>query len=75
VELGIPELSTKQIEELCSIVEKTVREYILSKVSPKRIEKLNISAETEGAKPVRLTVDIDTSVSPLMKDFNVTRAC
>ena len=71
MELGIPELSTKQIEELCSIVEKTAREYILSKVSSKRIETLNISAETEGAKPVRLTVDIDTSVSPLMKDFNV----
>jgi hypothetical protein len=73
VEIGIPELKSKQIEELCSIVEKTARQYIISKVSPKRIEALNISVETEGTKPVRLTVDVDVSLSPLMKKFNVQK--
>jgi hypothetical protein len=73
VEIGIPELKSKQIEELCSIVEKTARQYIISKVSPKRIEALNISVETEGTKPVNLTVDVDVSLSPLMKKFNVQK--
>jgi len=73
VEIGIPELKSEQIEELCSIVEKTARQYVTSKVSPKRIEALNISVETEGTKPVRLTVDVDVSLSPLMKDFNVQK--
>jgi len=73
VEIGIPELKSKQIEELCSIVEKTARQYIISKVSPKRIEALNISVETEGIKPVNLTVDVDVSLSPLMKKFNVQK--
>jgi len=73
VEIGIPELDSKQIEELCSIVEKTARQYVISKVSPKRIEALNISVETEGTKPVRLTVDVDVSLSPLMKKFNVQK--
>jgi hypothetical protein len=73
VEIGIPELKSEQVEELCSIVEKTARQYVLSKLSPKRIEVLNISVETEGTKPVRLTVDIDVSLSPLMKDFNVQK--
>jgi hypothetical protein len=73
VEIGIPELKSEQIEELCSIVEKTARQYVISKVSPKRIEALNISVETEGTKPVRLTVDIDVSLSPLMKKFNVQK--
>lgn len=73
MELGIPELNSEQIEELSSIVEKTAREYVLSKVSPKRIETLNISVETEGTKPVTLTVDVDVSLSPLMKDFDVQK--
>lgn len=73
MEIGIPELKSEQVEELCSIVEKTARQYVLSKVSPKRIEALNISVETEGTKPVRLTVDIDLSLSPLMKKFNVQK--
>lgn len=73
MEIGIPELKSEQIEELCSIVEKTARQYVLSKLSPKRIEALNISVETEGTKPVRLTVDVDVLLSPLMKKFNVQK--
>lgn len=73
MELGIPELDSKQIEELCSIVEKKTREYVLSKVPSKRIETLNIIVETEGTKPVKLTVDIDASLSPLMRNFNVQK--
>jgi hypothetical protein len=73
VEIGIPELKSEQIEELCSIVEKTTRQYVISKVSPKRIEALNISVETEGTKPIKLTVDVDVSLSQLMKNFNVQK--
>ena len=72
-ELGLPELTTEQIEELCSIAEEAAREYILSKVPSKRIEKLNISAEAEGTKPVVLTVDTDIALSPLMKDFDAQK--
>jgi hypothetical protein len=72
-ELGIPELNSEQIEELCSIAEKAAREYVLSKVPSKRIEALNISVETEGAKPVTLTVEVDVSLSPLMKNFDVQK--
>jgi hypothetical protein len=73
VELGIPELNGEQIEELSLIAEKTARKYVLSKISPKRIETLNISVETEGTKPVRLTVDVDVSLSPLMKKIDVQK--
>lgn len=72
-ELGIPELNSEQIEELCSIAEKAARKYVLSKVSPKRIEALNVSVETEGAKPVTLTVEVDVSLSPLMKNFDAQK--
>ena len=72
-ELSIPELNSHQSEELCSSIEKTAREYILSKVSMKSIETLNISVETEGTKPVRITVEVDFSLSPLMKRFNAQK--
>ncbi len=70
---SIPELDSQQLEELCSIVEETVREYTLSKVCSKRIKELTITVETEGTKPVTLTVDVDISLSPLMKDFDVKK--
>lgn len=72
-ELGLPKLTTEQIEELCSIAEEAAREYALSKVPSKRIETLNISVEAKGTKPVTLTVEIDIALSPLMKDFDVQK--
>ena len=72
-DLGIPELTTEQIEQLCLTAEKTAREYILSKVPPKRVEELNVNVETEGAKPIRLNVEVNVSLSPLMKSFHVQK--
>ncbi|MCK4474887.1 DUF3194 domain-containing protein [Candidatus Bathyarchaeota archaeon] len=72
-ELGIPELTSEQIEKLCLTAEKTAREYVLSKVPPKRVEELNVNVETEGAKPVRLNVEVNVSLSPLMKSFDVQK--
>ncbi len=72
-ELGIPELNAIQIEELCSIVEKTAREYVLSKVCSKRIEELDTSVEIEGMKPVTLMIDVNVSLSPLMKKIDVQK--
>jgi hypothetical protein len=64
VELGIPELTTEQIEELCSNAENSARKFILSKVSQKQVDRLNISVEAEGAKPVSLTVEVDLELTP-----------
>ena len=70
-ELGIPELNSDQIEKLCLTVDKTARDYILMKIPQKRIKELNIIVETEGTKPIKFTVDINVSLSPLMKNFDV----
>jgi hypothetical protein len=58
-ELGFPELSTEQIELLCQTAEDAARKSILSKVSAKDVERLDISVEVEGAKPVNVTVEIN----------------
>jgi len=69
-ELGIPDLTTEQIEMLCATAENAARKHILSKVSSKMVEKLNISVEADGTKPVNITVEIDLELSPKMKDFD-----
>jgi hypothetical protein len=71
--LGIPELTSKQIEELCLIAEEAARKHVLSKVPSKKIETLNVSAEAEGTKPVALRVDVAVVLSPSMKDFGVQK--
>lgn len=71
--LGIPELTSEQIEELCLIAEKAAREHVLSKVPSKKIETLEISAEAEGARPVALRIDVAVTLSPSMKDFDVQK--
>ena len=70
VELGIPELTTEQIETLCSIAEDAARKYIFSKVSSKMVDGLNISVEAAGSRPLNVAVDIDFDLSPKVKGIN-----
>jgi hypothetical protein len=72
-DLGIPELTSEQIEELCTVAENAARKHVTSKVPSKRIETLNISVEVEGTKPITVTIDVDVVLSPLMKDFDVKK--
>jgi len=71
--LGIPELTSEQIEELCLIAEKAARDHVLSKVPSKKIETLDIIAEAEGARPVALKVDVAVALSSSMKRFDVQK--
>lgn len=72
-ELSLPELKSEQIEELCLIVEEAARKHVLSKVPSKKIETLNISVETNGVKPMTLTVEVDIALSPSMKNLDVQK--
>ena len=69
-ELGLPDLTTEQIETLCSTAEHATREHVLSKVPLKMVDKLNISVEVEWVKPVNVTVEVDLMLSPKTKDVN-----
>jgi hypothetical protein len=69
-ELGLPDLTTEQIETLCEIAEKTARKHILSKVRSKVVENLDISVEAEGTKPLNLNIEIDLALSPKTTNLN-----
>ncbi|MCX8151130.1 MAG: DUF3194 domain-containing protein [Candidatus Bathyarchaeota archaeon] len=70
VELGIPELTTEQFEEACTAAEKAARKLVLCRVAQKFVEKLDISVEAEGIKPVNFTVEVDLKLSKEVKDVD-----
>jgi hypothetical protein len=70
-EIGFLDLTTEQIETLCSIAEDAAIKYVLSKAPLKMLEKLNISVEANGTKPVNVTVEVDLALLEKMKDFDV----
>lgn len=72
-EIGLPKLTSEQVEELCEIAEGAAREYILSKVPPRRVSVLNVTVDTKGRKPITVNVDVEVTLSPLMKDYNVKK--
>jgi hypothetical protein len=72
-EIGISELTPEQREKLCEIGEKIAREYILSKISSRKISDLNITVDTEGAKPVTVSVDVELSLSSIIKDYDAEK--
>jgi post-segregation antitoxin (ccd killing protein) len=69
-EMGIPELTTEQIETLCTTAEDAARKHILAKVSSRMVERLDISVEAEGAKPLNLTVEVELALSPQANDID-----
>ena len=72
-EIGILEITLEQVEELCEIAEETAREYVLSKVPPRRISTMNVSVDAEGMKPVTINVDVEVVLSPLLRNFDVEK--
>lgn len=67
-DLGIPELTSEQIEALCTLAEEAARKHVLSRVSAKKVEALNVCAEVEGTKPVRLAVDVGVELAPSVEE-------
>ena len=69
-EISISELTVEQLKRLCDLGEKAARDYVLSKVSQRRISTLDITVDTEGTKPITVNVEVEVNLSPLMKDFD-----
>ena len=70
-QLELPELTTEQTETLCSTAEDAARKYILSRISAKQVETLNVSVEAEGSKPLNFSVEIDLQLTAQAKHLDV----
>ena len=64
MDLDIPELTDEQFEEVTQAAENAARKHVFSQVNQKRVDKLNISVEAEGTKPVYFTVEVDLALLP-----------
>ena len=73
--LGLPDLTREQVEKVCLVAEEAARKHVLAKVPSKKVDALNVSAEAEGTKPLRLIIDIDVQLSSSMKGFDVQQLC
>ena len=62
--LGLPELTTNQLELLSEAVETAAKKHVFSKISSKLVETLNIIVETSGEKPVTVEVEVILILSP-----------
>ena len=62
--LGITELTTNQLELLCKVTENSAKNYVLSRIPIKNVEKLNIIVEASGEKPFIVKVEVDLVLSP-----------
>ena len=68
--LGLPELTTNQLELLSEVVETVAKKHVFSKISSKLVETLNIIVETTGEKPVTVAVEVILILSPKVKTVN-----
>lgn len=74
-EMGLADLNSEQIEKLCLIAEEAARKHVFSKVPSKKVEILDISAEAEGTKPLKLTLDVDVILSTSVQNIGVKGLC
>lgn len=71
--IDLPTLTKEQVENLCTIAEETAREYIFSQVPPQRIHDLDITVETEGLKPMRVSIDVKVDLSPILRNYDAKK--
>jgi hypothetical protein len=67
------ELTVEQVEKLCEIGEKAARDCVLSKVPLRRVLTLDITIDAEGKKPLLINVEVEITLSPLMKGFDAEK--
>jgi hypothetical protein len=51
-------LTDEEMESICAAAEEAARKFILSKISLKKLEDLDLSIEAVGDKPLSVTVEV-----------------
>ena len=61
--MGLPELTSEQVEKLCEIAEQAAREHILSRISSNRISRLDVTIDAKGTHPITVSVEVDVNLA------------
>ena len=62
----------EEIEAICTAAEEAARRHILSKISLKKLEDLNLAVEAVGDKPLSLSVEIGIETEHEHEELAVT---
>jgi len=71
--MELPPLTKEEVENICAIAEETAREYIFSQIPLQRVYDLDITVETEGLKPITISIDVRINLSPLMRNYDIKK--
>jgi len=62
--------SENEVEQMCTAAEEAARKYILSKVSVKKVDDIDVTVEALGDKPLSLSVDVALEVANETQDMS-----
>jgi hypothetical protein len=71
--LGVRNLTTEQLGDVCEIADRAVRDFVFSKVKPRLVEDLEVAVDAEGSGPVTIVVDVSLSLKPSAGRIDVKR--
>ena len=69
-ELGIRDLTPKQLEALCELAEAAARKHVLSVLPSRKISALNVAVDADGVQPLKVDVEVEVVLSPSMTGFD-----
>ncbi|MBC7130485.1 DUF3194 domain-containing protein [Candidatus Bathyarchaeota archaeon] len=73
MEKSLPELTPERLEEICLLAEEAARNYVLSRFPAKRVENLNVIVETSVEEQLNITVEVELTLSPLMREADAKK--
>ncbi|MHA1231898.1 MAG: DUF3194 domain-containing protein [Candidatus Helarchaeota archaeon] len=59
IQIGVPELSVDDLEDIIGFIENSIRKFIFSKINPKFIDDFNVEIILEKEKELSLIINIE----------------
>lgn len=65
----IRELTTEEVEQICTAAEEAARKHLLSRVPLKRISELDVTVDAVGDKPLVVNIDVAIELAGSNQDL------
>ncbi|MEM3041779.1 MAG: DUF3194 domain-containing protein [Nitrososphaerota archaeon] len=69
----VASLSQDDLETLAEIAEEAARKHITTKVSSRGISDMTIMVNLDGARELKVEVDVELTLSPALKDTDARK--
>lgn len=69
IDIGLPPLDDEIIVKIAELAEKSVREFIVSKIGKENVYDIDLTVRVEYEETLDVSFEIDLSLSPLYSDM------